>query len=105
MGYRTLLSLHAVDTRNTTNMSITEPLKAQGLVAGKKKRSQERKEKENNIQNKNRFSRIQTWGSLLARKIHNHFKILISKIQRISPGAHVFQRLIFGEARLHFQIS
>ena len=105
MGYRTLLSLHAVDTRNTTNMSITEPLKAQGLVAGKKKRSQERKEKENNIQNKNRFSRIQTWGSLLARKIHNHFKILISKIQRISPGAYVFQRLIFGEACLHFQIS
>ena len=53
-------------------MRITEPLKAQGSVAGKKKRSQERKEKENNIQNKNCFSRIQTWGSLLAKKIHNH---------------------------------
>ena len=53
-------------------MSITEPLKAQGSVAGKRKRNQKRKKKENNIQNKNSFSRIQTWGSLLAKKIQNH---------------------------------
>ena len=53
-------------------MSITEPLKAQGSVAGKRKRNLKRKEKENNIQNKNIFSMIQTSGSSLAKKIHNH---------------------------------